>query len=430
MKERTKISINLLKSTLLNFILYTIIFLLFAGILYYQVNHYLYNSADTDLSKAKIEWLSKKENEEKITKRDDWIGGMPEPGNSLLGISNLRIIAIERTSTGEIKTNSMVNSEYLKYFTDINFDEEKINKIYEVSINNKYYYRAMNIEYVSEETGDVSYVQLLINVNSEKVMMKVFTNTLIIGFSFILLLTFALTYIITRRAMDPIIKNYEKQVEFVQNASHELRTPLTIIQAKQEMLLQSPNSRIIDKSEDIALTLNETRRITKLIKELMDLARADASKEKVTKSKVDLNKLIEEVTIPYIEMSEMENKKFNLDLKCTKESYLDKNKIKQLMIILMDNALKYTEEGDSITISTRNREDKFFIEVKDTGIGISDEGLKHVFERFYREDKARSREKGGTGLGLSIAQNIVKLHGGSIKITHNEPKGTIVIVKI
>lgn len=430
MKERTKISINLLKSTLLNFILYTIIFLLFAGILYYQVNHYLYNSADTDLSKAKIEWLSKKENEEKITKRDDWIGEMSEPGNSLLGISNLRIIAIERTSTGEIKTNSMVNSEYLKYFTDINFDEEKINKIYEVSINNKYYYRAMNIEYVSEETGDVSYVQLLINVNSEKVMMKVFTNTLIIGFSFILLLTFALTYIITRRAMDPIIKNYEKQVEFVQNASHELRTPLTIIQAKQEMLLQSPNSRIIDKSEDIALTLNETRRITKLIKELMDLARADASKEKVTKSNVDLNKLIEEVTIPYIEMSEMENKKFNLDLKCTKESHLDKNKIKQLMIILMDNALKYTEEGDSITISTRNREDKFFIEVKDTGIGISDEGLKHVFERFYREDKARSREKGGTGLGLSIAQNIVKLHGGSIKITHNEPKGTIVIVKI
>ena len=99
------------------------------------------------------------------------------------------------------------------------------------------------------------------------------------------------------------------------------------------------------------------------------------------------------------------------------------------MVILMDNALKYTEEGDSITISTRNKDDKFFIEVKDTGIGISDEGIKHAFERFYREDKARTREKGGSGLGLSIAQTIVKQHGGSIKIEHNNPKGTIIIVR-
>lgn len=430
MKERTKININLFKSTILNFILYTIVFLLFAGILYFQVDHYLYNSADTDLLKAKAEWLSKKENDEILNRIDKRTGNIGEVTTSLLGISNLRIIAIERSPIGEIKTNSMVNSEYLKYFTDINFDEEKLNKIYEVSINNKYYYRAINVEYASRETGESSYVQLLINVNSEKVMMKVFTNTLVIGFSFILLLMLMLTYIITRRAMDPIIKNYEKQVEFVQNASHELRTPLTIIQAKQEMLLQSPNSRIIDKSEDIALTLNETRRITKLIKELMDLARADSSKEKIIKTNIDLNKLIKEVVTPYSEISEMENKKINLELNCTKNCNVDKNKIKQLMIILLDNALKYTEEGDTITICTRNREDKFFIEVKDTGIGISDEGLKHVFERFYREDKARSREKGGTGLGLSIAQNIVKMHGGSIKISHNDPKGTIVIIKL
>ena len=100
------------------------------------------------------------------------------------------------------------------------------------------------------------------------------------------------------------------------------------------------------------------------------------------------------------------------------------------MIILMDNALKYTEENDSIEINTSTSKDECVIEIKDTGIGISDEALKHVFERFYREDKARSREKGGSGLGLSIAQTIVKLHGGSIKITHNKPKGTIVTIKL
>jgi len=120
----------------------------------------------------------------------------------------------------------------------------------------------------------------------------------------------------------------------------------------------------------------------------------------------------------------------NVNVKCTKEVYVDSNKVKQLLVILLDNALKYTEEGDSIEIESRTVDDKIFINVKDTGIGISDKAIKHVFERFYREDKARSREKGGTGLGLAIAHTIVKAHGGTIKIVHNKPKGIIVIVKL
>lgn len=427
MNERKKIIIELLKSTFSNFIVYAIIFTLFAALLYIQVNYYLYRNADDDLDKAKLEWIAKKENDDKELLIN---GEVKNSTSSLLGISNLRIIAIERAENGDVSANSLINSSYLEYFADIKFNEENLNQVYEVSVNNKYFYRAINAKYTSRITGETTYVQLLININSEKEMMKIFSNTLVIGFSIIMVVILALTYILTRKAMDPIIKNYEKQVEFVQNASHELRTPLTIIQAKQEMLLQSPNSKIIDKSEEIAMTLNETRRITKLLKELMDLARADSLKETINKSKQDLNKLIYDIAIPYKEMSEMQNKTFNLELNAVNECNVDPNKIKQLMVILMDNALKYTEEGDKITISTRNKDDKFFIEVKDTGIGISDEGIKHAFERFYREDKARTREKGGSGLGLSIAHTIVKQHGGTIKIEHNNSKGTIVIVRI
>ncbi len=427
MNERKKITIELLKSTFSNFIVYAIIFTLFAALLYIQVNYYLYRNADDDLDKAKLEWIAKKENDDKELLIN---GEVKNNTSSLLGISNLRIIAIERAENGDVSANSLINSSYLEYFADIKFNEENLNQVYEVSVNNKYFYRAINAKYTSRTTGETTYVQLLININSEKEMMKIFSNTLVIGFSIIMVVILVLTYILTRKAMDPIIKNYEKQVEFVQNASHELRTPLTIIQAKQEMLLQSPNSKIIDKSEEIAMTLNETRRITKLLKELMDLARADSLKETINKSKQDLNKLIYDIAIPYKEMSEMQNKTFNLELNAVNECNVDPNKIKQLMVILMDNALKYTEEGDKITISTRNKDDKFFIEVKDTGIGISDEGIKHAFERFYREDKARTREKGGSGLGLSIAHTIVKQHGGTIKIEHNNPKGTIVIVRI
>ena len=261
-------------------------------------------------------------------------------------------------------------------------------------------------------------------------MMDNFSHTLTISTGIVVVISIFLSWYLAKKAIAPIISAYEKQTEFVQNASHELRTPLTIIQAKQELLLQSPESKIIDKSEDIVLSLNETRRLSKMIKELMDLARVDSNRSTINKEKTDINEVAKETITPYQEMAELQNKTMNLDINCNKKISVDKNKFKQLLVILLDNALKYTEEKNTISVEIHNNEDKLFMSIKDTGIGISDEGLKHIFERFYREDKARSREKGGTGLGLSIAHTIVKSHGGSIKITHNKPKGTVVTVKL
>lgn len=228
----------------------------------------------------------------------------------------------------------------------------------------------------------------------------------------------------------PIYKSYKKQIEFVENASHELRTPLTIIQAKQELLLQEPNAKIVDKSEDINLTLKETKRLSKLVKELMALARSDTNEYKLNKEKVNIDSLIKEVVVPYEDFTKVKDKNIVLDLKYEKEINVDKNKITELLIILLDNAIKYTVEKDTITIKTYAKDGRCNIEVRDTGIGISDEGLKRVFDRFYREDKARSRATGGTGLGLSIAHTIVSKHKGTIKVMHNEPKGTIILVRI
>ena len=126
----------------------------------------------------------------------------------------------------------------------------------------------------------------------------------------------------------------------------------------------------------------------------------------------------------------MQEKNIILNLQYKNEINIDTNRIYQLMIILLDNAIKYTEKKDSIEIKTYSKDNKCIIEVKDTGIGVSDEGLKRIFERFYREDKARSRETGGSGLGLSIASFIVNAHGGIIKASHNTPKGTIFTIKL
>ena len=230
--------------------------------------------------------------------------------------------------------------------------------------------------------------------------------------------------------MKPIVENYRKQTEFVQNASHELRTPLTIIQAGQELLLRDPNSKIIDNSESINQTLKETRRMTKLIKELMDLARADSNKIKIEKVETDINKLIEEIVLPYEEYASMQQKEIDLDLSYNKLIKIDRNKINQLMVILLDNAIKYTNNGDKIVIKTYPKDGKLNIEVQDTGIGISEEDIPHIFDRFYRADKSHSKKIEGTGLGLSIASTIVEMHNGTIKVKNNEPKGTIFIVKL
>ncbi len=168
----------------------------------------------------------------------------------------------------------------------------------------------------------------------------------------------------------------------------------------------------------------------KMIKELMSLARADNNDYKLNKEKTDIDKLIKEVTIPYMDFAKIQEKNIIFDLQYGKEIKIDKNKIIELLIILLDNAIKYTEENDTITIKTYSKDGKFNIEVQDTGVGISDEGLKRVFDRFYREDKARSRATGGTGLGLSIAHTIVTNHKGTIKVMHNQPKGTIILVRI
>ena len=238
------------------------------------------------------------------------------------------------------------------------------------------------------------------------------------------------SYVLSKKTIKPMMVAYKKQTEFVQNASHELRTPLAIIQAKQELLLTEPNAKIIDKSEDINLTLKETRRLTKLISELMELARNDENNKSLEKQDTDLNKLIKEIATPYIDIAKMQEKEIKLDLNYNKNIKLNQSKINQLLVILLDNAVKYTNSGDTITIKTYDKDSKCNIEVQDTGIGISDESINHIFERFYRDDKARSRQTGGNGLGLSIAKTIVNLHGGTIRAFHNNPKGTIIRLRI
>lgn len=434
MKEQRIIKIQLLKNMIVNLILLTVIFGVFSLFILNQFNNYLYESVDKELMQYKnqLEDISNFIIKDEKTLNDENFSDedlTKEVQKNIDKIANPRVVTILRDDGGDVIATSLSVKYFADYIGKSQFNGNRVGEIYEIKVNSKYFYRATTCK-LTASNGDTYYMDILININSEKEMTENFSKSLSIGTVIVVILSIIISWYLSKRAMEPIIASYKKQAEFIQNASHELRTPLTIIQAKQEMLLQSPDSKIIDKSEDIALSLNETRRLSKMITELMDLARSDANTTKIHKSMTNMETVAKEIVVPYKEMAELQNKNMVLNVNCDRELNIDKNKIKQLLVIVLDNALKYTEENDTIDVDIHNHEEKLIMNIKDTGIGISDEGIKHIFERFYREDKARSRSKGGTGLGLSIAETIVKSHGGSIKIVHNKPKGIIVTIKI
>ena len=340
---------------------------------------------------------------------------------------NPQIITVWRDENGAILNENEIN-RFENYFDNLYFDNTNLNSIYELKLDNKYNYRCVNFKVNSLGVKSDKYVQLLINTDSEMALinnyMKIIAYAVVMGIT----LSSVASLILSMKTLKPVQDTLKKQMEFVQNASHELRTPLTIIQAKQELLLQEPSAKIIDKSEEIMLTLSETKRLSVLIKDLMVLARgADMSMQKEI---INIDELVKSVILPYQDIAAAQGKEITLNLKYDKEIGIDSNKIHQLLVILLDNAIKYTEAGDKIEVNTYLKDNKCVLEIADTGIGISDEGITHIFDRFYREDKARNRETGGSGLGLSIATMIVNAHGGTIKVSHNSPKGTIFTVKL
>ena len=394
--------------------------------MYTQVKFSIYNSSDRELldSKNRMGIVREIENTSNNMKPENEPSGeFKKDEKRVFNNVNIRVTYIIKDESGNIVSKSPL----AEYFENEEFDKDDLNTIYSKNIDG-YNYRVLNYTFTKNQS--IYYVQALVNTDAEEDIMRSFTIMLIIVLIVCIAISLFVSYVLSKKTLKPIITSWRKQTEFVQNASHELRTPLTIIQAKQQLLLENPESKIIDNTEDIGITINETKRLSKLVKELMELANDDSNKLVLNKERIEIDKLIEEVSEMFREIAISQNKKFELDLNYKKEAFVDESKIRELLYIILDNSMKYTLEGDTIIIRTREKDSRLVIDIKDTGIGISDEAIDHIFERFYREDKAHTRETGGSGLGLSIANSIVQAHGGTIKALHNKPKGTIFEIKL
>lgn len=231
-------------------------------------------------------------------------------------------------------------------------------------------------------------------------------------------------YVLARRALVPIVAAWDKQQEFVADASHELRSPLTVIQSNAELILKHPDHTVQKESPRVTNILRETMRMTRLISTLLTLARADANQAELRLELIELNDIAAIVAEQFKPLAELKGLAMAVDIKGEVRLTADRERLHQLLVILMDNALKFTAPPGQICVTCYQQANMVNIKVKDTGCGIAQEDLPKVFNRFFRGDKARSRDTGGTGLGLSIAKWIVEKHGGKIKVTSEVGSGT------
>ena len=207
--------------------------------------------------------------------------------------------------------------------------------------------------------------------------------------------------------------------QFVSNASHELKTPLATMKIMLETMMYQPDMPADVREEFMHDMNHEIDRLTGIITDLLVLTRMD-NKDEMTRETVDMSGLTLETVRLLQPAAEKKNQRLTEDVQPELELYGDRIKLNQILYNLMDNAIKYTPENGTIRVSLKQENGNLVWRVRDNGIGIPEDDQEHIFERFYRVDKARSRDTGGTGLGLSIVRQMVKMHGGTISV-HSEP---------
>lgn len=315
----------------------------------------------------------------------------------------------------------------------ITFNKKDLNHIRQLHVQNSYgqdeIYRVIlseiNIDSVST---NIKYAAVLINTSQIEQISQNHEQLIVVVMASFWILSIIASLYLARVSVKPLLESMQKQQSFVENASHELRTPLAVLQNRLETLFRKPEATIMESSESIASSLEEVRNMRFLTTNLLNLARRDDGiKPELGEVEPDFFN----TTFTNYEMIASENNRaFHFENRIHRTIITDKLLLKQLMTILFDNAVKYTEEEGDIHFVIATTERNLYLSVADDGIGISAVDKKKIFDRFYRVDKARTRQKGGFGLGLSLAKQIVDALKGTISVKDNKPHGTIFEVKI
>jgi two-component system sensor histidine kinase CiaH len=288
----------------------------------------------------------------------------------------------------------------------------------------KHSYRVLQFPNQNQSSSTIASIGIVRSLEDVKGTLRSLMLDIAVGIVAGVIISIFAGLFLAERALVPIRRSWEKQQRFVADASHELRTPTAVIHAQTELLFRHPTHSIEQESPNIAVILKESKRMGKLVEDLLTLARSDSNQLQIQSSTIALDSLLSEVIDQFRLLADTQEIEIITDLHPPLTLWGDEGRIRQLLIILLDNALKYTPSSGRIEVSGRYQSNSVYISILDTGCGIAEDELPHIFERFYRGDKVRSRTQGGTGLGLSIAQWIVDAHGGVIRVHSKVNTGT------
>jgi len=349
------------------------------------------------------------------------------PRLAIMGTEKLEANYIIYNQNLEITFAEQDNDEIAQSIKDLAADSFKDQKDYFTTKKvNGVNYRIYSKYF--KDPSNSSVVQVYQNTLNEETIWSFLKTVLFLFGSTGMITLLCISYFFTGQALKPVKEAWIRQKEFVADASHELRTPLTVIQTNLDVVLCNDEGTFEENEMWLDNAYSETRVMAKLIDQLLILAKADANEEKLDISEISLTEMVENVCVNMEIIAK--NKKIDFELKLEEDIIIkaDYDKIRRMVVILIDNAIKYTEIG-KVTVGLYTEKNKKIFMVEDTGIGISKEDLPRIFDRFYRADKARQR-KGGTGLGLSIAKWIADIHRYTLTVESTLGEGTKFTVKM
>lgn len=283
--------------------------------------------------------------------------------------------------------------------------------------------------YLKQNTSLGTKIAFVDRTQYQNLLAELLRTFILIG-SISLVALLMISIYLTNKTIKPIKETFENQKQFIADASHELKTPLTIIKTNTSLILSHPDDIIRNQSKWLNYINSQTDRMSILINEMLSLAKLDANENNLTLASINISKLIESMLLMFDAVIYENN--IELETSIIKNLYIngDKESIKKLFSIIMDNAIKHTNKNGKIEVSLSSDKNKIRMIIRNTGDGIAEEYLEKIFERFYRADSSRDRNTGGYGLGLSIAKSIVKQHKGKIYAQSKFGESTSFIVEI
>lgn len=392
-----------IKLTFLNSLVFILLMVVLGVMIYHYTEKQIYKDINKSLEEA-VESVSHPDQRE--------VGRGP--------VGDPQISLIKWTEDKEIDSISQNIINYASEFE--NFYPKDYDRIVEKQTVSGYSYNTIAVK-VKMEDGTKETFQFIRSTNPETSMLNRLIIIMTLGVLAGSIFAILAGYFLAGRALVPIQKSWESQQQFVSDASHELRTPLAVIQSRTDLLFQEPDATIQEKAIDISVISKETRRLNKLVTSLLTLARSDSNQMEISKQEFALDVLIQEVIDQYADIAEFQGKRIYTDTITPIKLIGDKERIHQLLVILVDNSMKFTDEGGTIAINAAAKAHTIELEVKDNGIGIPKQDISKIFNRFYQVEQSRTDIE-GTGLGLSIAKWIIDKHSGTIRVDSELEKGT------